>query len=634
MTKRIASASVETHKQPAIRLLLKEVVGRWQAGESPDARAVIERNPEIAADKSVVIDLAYEEFCLRVDAGETIDRDAFCDQFPDFRKSLYRRLEVHDFLAEDFPGAGQTVFGLKLIEELGRGALGRVFLAEEVALGNRRVAVKFASRGQYEADFLGRLRHPNIVPVSSVKIDTVTGLSAVVMPYLGRTTLADFSDTDLDKVLGIVAQLAEALAYTHSRQIVHRDLKPTNVLMGTDGCPMLMDFNLSTDLAVESQRLGGTLHYMAPEQLAQLSGEPHPEIDGRADIYSLGVILGELLIREPHAKGVDSILVRCLAYLPESRFGTAQELASALRQQLRPYPRTLRWVHRHSILTTAAAVLLSATTLSAGYAYATRPSFVERERTLARQALAAGHFDQSIEHFLGVLSVEPDFADDHFMLGRARLRAGDLPLAYEDFSTSYRLSQDGRSAACVAYLTLLLTSNLETAKAWHERARVAGFDSPEMNNNDGYCYHRKGDLVTARQRIEQALADKPELATAILNLVMIDFQDALGRGGNVPQGLFDAARETCPASDSLFQTAALATLLSDPTRTQATLDLLEQALRNGANVDNVRKTFAPLHGSPDFEALLARPWNAKRVAPIYVSDPLGEFPAIYAAKYD
>ena len=87
--------------------------------------------------------------------------------------------------------AGPDFLGYRLVSELGRGAFGRVFLAHELAIGNRQVALKVALRGADEAVVLGKLRHPNIVPVYSVHWDDTTGLAAFCMPYLGRATLWD-----------------------------------------------------------------------------------------------------------------------------------------------------------------------------------------------------------------------------------------------------------------------------------------------------------------------------------------------------------------------------------------------------------------------------------------------------------
>ena len=176
-------------------------------------------------------------------------------------------------------------------------------------------------------------------------------------------------------MIHLASQLADALAHAHERGICHRDLKPSNILMSPEGRPLLLDFNLSTDDRFPAGRIGGTLPYMAPESLAAVSDThlrgPLSQHDPRSDIFSLGVILYELLagslpfgavpcdrpveqiasalrqrqvdgaqpIRERNGR-VDKRLARligsCLALEPENRPRTARELASALRRQLAP----------------------------------------------------------------------------------------------------------------------------------------------------------------------------------------------------------------------------------------------------------------------------------------------------------
>ncbi len=230
------------------------------------------------------------------------------------------------------------------------------------------------------------------------------------------------------------------------------------------------------------------------------------------------------------------------------------------------------------------------------------------------------------------------------MLGRARIGTGELEQAYENFKRSYELSGDGRSAACIAYVTSLMTSNPPGAIDWHQRARAAGFDSPEMQNNDAYCHRRITELPAARRLVEQALAAKPELETAILNLALIEMQEALSANQAVPVGVFDRALEKCPESYGLYMGAAAAVWKSDmkePERSQRTIDYLRRALELGAKVDIVRPSFTSstegvpsLNGNPAFDALVTRTWNVTPVRPIYVSDPLGEFPSTRAGKYD
>lgn len=184
--------------------VIAEVHLQQSDGRLFDARALLSERPELEDRKSIVVELAYEEFCQRIEAGESVDCDAFCRQFPACENSLQRLIEVHQYLDEnphlappmdvDWPEPGQTFRGFSLLAELGRGTFGRVYLANERALGSRLVAIKLSFDGTAEAGTLGRLQHPNIVPVYSVWQDDASGLSAICMPYLGRVTLLDVMD--------------------------------------------------------------------------------------------------------------------------------------------------------------------------------------------------------------------------------------------------------------------------------------------------------------------------------------------------------------------------------------------------------------------------------------------------------
>ena len=349
---------------------IADVIERWRGGEPPDARAVLSAHPEILQQKSVVLDLAYEEYCLRTESGERIAPSTFCERFPTYRHSLERLLEVHQYLQADpaaaallkepkWPAAGDEFPGFENGEELGRGAIGRVFLARQPALGSRPVVLKLSVGGAAEAETLGRLAHPGVVPIFSVEEDAATGLTAICMPYLGTATLCDVLDrvggfrkaaklrarvileaagacrekpasADLtatpdrllatgdfvDGVLHLGVQLARALAFAHSKGVLHRDLKPSNVLVTPSGKPMLLDFNLSFDQQRSGARVGGTLPYAAPEQLrgifpgvernsfrfSAFDALPPDELasltDPRSDVFSLGAILYELLAGE------------------------------------------------------------------------------------------------------------------------------------------------------------------------------------------------------------------------------------------------------------------------------------------------------------------------------------------------
>ncbi len=323
----------------------------WRRGAPPDAREALVRRPELRAVKSIVLDLAYDEYCLRCAAGEKPDVEAFCDRFSTFRQSVRKVIKAHLSLGEaaaalaaapplSWPEPGERLDDLIVLRELGRGSFARVYLALEESTGARPVAVKFSPEGDDEARTLGRLAHPNIVPVLSARFEEAVGLTAVCMPFLGAATLIDVMDqayptpdaappreaavireairsascsddpppltsappcrpdggSYADAVARIAWQIADALAFLHKEGVVHRDLKPSNVLLRPDGQALLLDFNVSSDPRVAERRLGGTLPYMAPEQLRTLLRlEAGDAMDGRMDLFALGVMLYELL---------------------------------------------------------------------------------------------------------------------------------------------------------------------------------------------------------------------------------------------------------------------------------------------------------------------------------------------------
>ncbi len=382
--------------------LVREAVEAVPATERFQAEEILARYPHLKEDRSAMLDLAYEEYCQAVERGDTIDPHAFAAQFPAIEESLLELFEVHSFVVGHsllsgvesdihWPTAGEVFLGFELLEEIGKGAFSRVFLAREVGLGRRQVVVKVSRKGADEATMLGLLDHPNIVPVHSITTDEAVELSALCMPYLGRTTAAEWIQTrfksssvprlktprHLQSVIEIGKGVCQGLQFAHHRHVLHCDIKPSNILITHDGEPLLLDFNLSTNRSEERHLVGGTLLYMAPEQLHRARGDRTVQITGRTDIFCLGATLYQMATGQlpfpmdasagsrlkdvigsalegrrefagkshPLPAPLFSVLRDALAFDPEHRIASANEfyhrLAACQKKLARP---RLRWL--------------------------------------------------------------------------------------------------------------------------------------------------------------------------------------------------------------------------------------------------------------------------------------------------
>lgn len=253
-------------------------------------------------------------------------------------------------------------FGRFEIERLiGRGSFGSVFLAYD-PLMDRHVAVKKtrtrigteANALVEEARAAAKLNHSGIVTVYEVSPEE-DGL-LIVMEYVDGGTLRDFmqKESDLDAQLRIIGELARAIHYSHKKEVVHRDLKPENILITSSGQPKIADFGLA--LARQRRRdlkgeIAGAPPYMSPEQVR---GEADL-LDGRADIWAIGIILYEMFTRTRPFSGLpnqlsreilkkdplpprqlddtipasaERIVLKCLEKRPSDRYSTAKDLAA------------------------------------------------------------------------------------------------------------------------------------------------------------------------------------------------------------------------------------------------------------------------------------------------------------------
>lgn len=401
-----------------VNVLARQMDQAWEEGKPLLVEDLLQQNPRLANKPQAVIQLIYHEWSLRRQAGEQVSVKEWQERFPRWQSELQFVLGASSDEGKSLqklPELGQIFAGFRLLAELGHGAQGRVFLAAELSLGERLVVLKVSICDGREHLSLARLQHTHIVPLYGMRDFPEHNLRALVMPYMGAVTLAEILDGLHDRPLAelsgtaivelldchqagmpvtlpsegparkflvgashvravcwLGACLADALHYAHARNLVHLDLKPSNILIAADGQPMLLDFHLAQAPLKAGQPcttwFGGTPRYMAPEHedsfQAVSKGNliPH-DIDGRSDLYALGVILFESLTRTyppPDAtarllrqqnpsisEGLAAIILKCLARNPDDRYQTAAELAADLRRHLNDEP--LRGVRNSSL---------------------------------------------------------------------------------------------------------------------------------------------------------------------------------------------------------------------------------------------------------------------------------------------
>jgi eukaryotic-like serine/threonine-protein kinase len=517
------------------RALLDELCRGWQENRPIPPEDLLQRWPSDPAQDADVASLLYEDFLQKQQHDPDVSVADYEQRFPAHKDSLaglFRHHAVMRSLGQGgsaastprlaLPDVGDELFGFRLQQELGRGAFARVYRAGQADLAERAVVLKVSGIDGNEPQVLAQLQHTHIVPIYSVHEDARAGLRAVCMPYFGGASLSQVlracwaEDTQpragrqlaqalqvvqspwpapgapaaaaappglallerlnfVQAAASLVARLAEALHHAHQRGVLHRDIKPSNILLGAEGEPMLLDFNLAQSSGGHFQAhatLGGTIAYMAPEHLRALAGRSAAltqQVDERADIYSLGMVLYEMLVgRTPFEHsvsyvllppqleamalergraapslrrgradvpwGLESIARKCLAPDAAARYQSAGQLAEDLHaflndQPLRHAPelsraeRLRKWLRRHPRLTSSGsvAVLAAALLLSAGAALAgvhahltsTRQNLVVAEARQRKQ-----DFDAGTQEALCLVNTLSE-AQDHLPRGRA-----------------------------------------------------------------------------------------------------------------------------------------------------------------------------------------------------------------------
>ncbi|MEM7478931.1 MAG: serine/threonine-protein kinase, partial [Planctomycetota bacterium] len=234
---------------------------------------------------------------------------AWQDDFPDLAQHFLEspRLEAqHDPIKGDLDNlqSGDRVMDFEIIKFIGEGAFGRVYLATELSL-QRQCALKVTVDQGSEGQVLAKLSHGGIVDV--YREHRISGRKLLAMRYIAGQSLLQWIASNvpnsdgghIEGAVRLIIQVAQALGHAHVRGVLHRDIKPANILMDQAGNPLLSDFNVATAGESESRfTVGGTINYMSPEQLQAVclnDVDAEYRIDTRSDIYSLGVVLLEVL---------------------------------------------------------------------------------------------------------------------------------------------------------------------------------------------------------------------------------------------------------------------------------------------------------------------------------------------------